>query len=1254
MTKKIGRNDPCPCGSGKKYKKCCLDLNSSFDFTPPHEEKPNKTFEFIESNNSAQLLDFVIGLQLIPNNHGKNLRIEKIVTHIVQNLNEKAKGDLNLFKKYLDEEYEYNPMEDLPENLFCENVVFYGGNYTVFSGIYGYAVEIFKTLSESIFSQDCTLPDEFKNHVYSGITLILNLGQKLSQKFNISGNIRDVEGESKLEYSFDLKDTSFSQEEIYSICENHGIDPRIVNDFLISPNDKRFSIEDPDLNPLLYYPIVSYEDRYYFALISNQINALNEFIFRLSDKYDCNKELVSLYHNKLWYEQWGACDKMGWQSTDISLPENTHTDILKERVYQFDTNRIAYSCYLHNSSIEDKYKVNHSINGDFDLNQRINEVISALKSNEVFRDFKILTLINYEMMGRNLYLMFERPQKDEYRLAIPIHQFNLLCSSEKWNNLSLLKYAKSYERFSQTTQTTLSDTLDIYSIYKSNDESFYFGDDARPNFMTIVPGDGSRLIKDAKIKKNRHGILGEVEGKRAFIPCEKYADYAPLYRPLYRYGYYAICLEAFKFPVWITNHQVQNREMVVDARNFAEAIAFWLFKLKSEISSLLEANVSNFFEINIILDDAVFENKQTKDIIECSDDNQYTFSLDGFTLDFVIPFSKIKTFVGSDNYGEREMIRTLLKAFNLISGIHFSDEFINQCLEKLIPLGSAKMILLSDSHKDQLIDNRWLISPKYISNSEIERTLDELPVLIEQTKEIPLNIEKPEDKKELFNTATKLLLNALSEEIKEFEFEFLLTALIELHETLVWKREHNKTLIPAQILCFGDLDGKLKEILDDENKLVKTSLATRCLIEYIASTPTKGTVKASFDDIDRLLVLMHEIANYGFLSDAVHFKLANPKIGKLKSGRIGISREFFDDKLKPFAEAHTKEEVDKYLANFENRFEISEFPLETIDKETDDDKELDAIDNAFLEDWGISYLNIYKFCFSCYVLCLESESSTISMNESEFVKKLVEEFELPKDEVINGIIRFSITERPDYLKAPDGYNNNEVFPWKYNREFSFARRFLIKHTNDKSESILTWGFRNAISAQKQLHYLLHEGKLNNGGKNVEKLLGTFRERKGKQYRNQVKDWLKGNKNFVVIDYEVDISPNGHLKAEKKYGDVDIMVYDTQTNIVWSLECKDTNKAKNIHEMKKEMDNYLGREGGKGMIKKHIERHQWLENNTDKVCAFLKIENSIKVVSYMLTSEVIPTSYTKAEELPMPIIAFPDLKREGVKILYSTH
>jgi len=29
---KVGRNDPCPCGSGKKYKKCCFSIESKTDY----------------------------------------------------------------------------------------------------------------------------------------------------------------------------------------------------------------------------------------------------------------------------------------------------------------------------------------------------------------------------------------------------------------------------------------------------------------------------------------------------------------------------------------------------------------------------------------------------------------------------------------------------------------------------------------------------------------------------------------------------------------------------------------------------------------------------------------------------------------------------------------------------------------------------------------------------------------------------------------------------------------------------------------------------------------------------------------------------------------------------------------------------------------------------------------------------------------------------------------------------------------------
>ena len=113
-------------------------------------------------------------------------------------------------------------------------------------------------------------------------------------------------------------------------------------------------------------------------------------------------------------------------------------------------------------------------------------------------------------------------------------------------------------------------------------------------------------------------------------------------------------------------------------------------------------------------------------------------------------------------------------------------------------------------------------------------------------------------------------------------------------------------------------------------------------------------------------------------------------------------------------------------------------------------------------------------------------------------------------------------------------------------------------------------------------------------KTLKNYLELFVKEKGKNIGIKLKTGLNRIRILIVIDYEVDISPNGHLKADIKYGDVDILVYDTKTNVVWSLECKDTNKAKNIHEMKKEMDNYLGREGGEGMIKKHFERHNWLK------------------------------------------------------------
>ena len=48
---KVGRNDPCPCGSGKKYKKCCEEkvkqkkFNAQLLSEPPAQNRLSSLFQ---------------------------------------------------------------------------------------------------------------------------------------------------------------------------------------------------------------------------------------------------------------------------------------------------------------------------------------------------------------------------------------------------------------------------------------------------------------------------------------------------------------------------------------------------------------------------------------------------------------------------------------------------------------------------------------------------------------------------------------------------------------------------------------------------------------------------------------------------------------------------------------------------------------------------------------------------------------------------------------------------------------------------------------------------------------------------------------------------------------------------------------------------------------------------------------------------------------------------------------------------------
>ena len=69
---KIGRNDPCPCGSRKKYKKCCLDTNKSIDLGRQLHLKGKNAENFVyELAKKSFLTDWCYKNPKLPN--GKEL-----------------------------------------------------------------------------------------------------------------------------------------------------------------------------------------------------------------------------------------------------------------------------------------------------------------------------------------------------------------------------------------------------------------------------------------------------------------------------------------------------------------------------------------------------------------------------------------------------------------------------------------------------------------------------------------------------------------------------------------------------------------------------------------------------------------------------------------------------------------------------------------------------------------------------------------------------------------------------------------------------------------------------------------------------------------------------------------------------------------------------------------------------------------------------------------------------------------------------
>ncbi len=261
------------------------------------------------------------------------------------------------------------------------------------------------------------------------------------------------------------------------------------------------------------------------------------------------------------------------------------------------------------------------------------------------------------------------------------------------------------------------------------------------------------------------------------------------------------------------------------------------------------------------------------------------------------------------------------------------------------------------------------------------------------------------------------------------------------------------------------------------------------------------------------------------------------------------------------------------------------------------------LDSAFNAEFGYSNTQLADSVNSMYRIGMSkgSQSEVFISSYNFLINAILQESEsgLLTEEIVGNILSdISICNREDFLVPPEGYQLYEVWPWRFNRRYSFMRKPLIFREIEGGQIEVIWGIR---SVDRMLHYIYHciqIGSFPAQSEELKELIGYISNARGKVFNDYVYDIFLKMEQFVV-DRNVNKINGVYIQKNKQaLGDIDVLVIDHQKHVILAVEVKSFRYARNPYEMA--MEHKAMFEGKKSFQNKHQRRVDWLRENINDV------------------------------------------------------
>jgi hypothetical protein len=790
------------------------------------------------------------------------------------------------------------------------------------------------------------------------------------------------------------------------------------------------------------------------------------------------------------------------------------------------------------------------------------------------------------------------------RLSCPVltmsaSDLEVLALVEGEDQLALWKYARAHERVrEQRPVRRISTQLDEFHHYRRNGYNYYFTDRGRTEPMLIPMGGAGALRREVQQRCAFRGVPYVKPNYIIEVTC-LYDGSIPIYAP-WRGGRLAerveILVEALPTDVWIV-----GTETLPEPRyrllyfHFADMIAYWLWRLAPGLSPHLEALAEHRYQVQVHLDllpdERWFGSGQgfaSGPAVECSIDASANLC-----LQFRPEITHLLE--GPDNKGEREVMRQVLRSLRDLhielvgKGAGLTDAGVEELLDRHVPLGRAKKLLYMSDHRSIEHQGQGLPRLRKVQSADVSDVLDELGDHLSSKLNLPVGRIPDNRRNEILGDAVDFLFGELENLISTLSPEELLEWLVGHNESILHKQSEHGLLIPARIACFGSESEMVNLSRKEMPELNRAALASRFLIEYVAARPPRGIRPISLSVYDRLMAISSEIVNLGMISDAVNFGIADLKLSMLRSGRLGMRDEPYEEARDQFMGVYLAGEIYRSTVSFDRRWRQPE--------SEDKPEDADEVDSAVKVEFGLTLTDLLEFLIEAMNVGLTSEGEPKTMPRDEFLDRVEERLGWDRSRTEDAFKIFSLRWRDDFLSPPLPFRRAEVYPWRFNRELSYIRRpLLVRPAGDKDEVV--WGVRHCFKAFDYLIGLCVGGRLKAKTPEMKRLISEGQDQDAKEFNDRVAEFYEAKSGWVVRRRVKKISRQRIERASRQdLGDIDVLAADAKKRVLWAVEVKNLAFARNPAELANELENIFRTRGKKrAAVDKHLERVAWLRDN----------------------------------------------------------